>query len=252
MNARFVRECIAPDDRLVRRYVHARRRGDEPRRAGDFPRVETSRNAVQRTPRMQRHHDLLERGVAGTFADAVDSAFHLARAGANAGQRVGYRHAEVVVAVRRDHDAVGPRHGGPDAGDHRAVFVGRRVTHGVRNVERRRLGLDRDREHLVQEDRIRSSRILRRELDVLAAGAGVGDRLGHCVDHLLARHAQLVHEVDVRRRENDVNAPARRRLDRGRAAVDVVAFRARQSANDGTVRDADLFRDGGHGVPIAR
>jgi hypothetical protein len=56
-----------------------------------------------------RHHHLLERGVARALAEAVDRALDLPRAGLDGGQRVGRRHAEVVVAVGRDHVRVDPR-----------------------------------------------------------------------------------------------------------------------------------------------
>ena len=54
-------------------------------------------------PRAQRHHDLLERGVAGPLADAVDRALDLTGTVRHAGQRVRDGQAQVVVAVRRDH-----------------------------------------------------------------------------------------------------------------------------------------------------
>ena len=60
--------------------------------------------------RAQRHHDLFQRGVAGALAEPVDRALHLTRAGGDAGQRVGDRQAEVVVAVRRD-DELAAAHG---------------------------------------------------------------------------------------------------------------------------------------------
>ena len=63
---------------------------------------------VEREPiaaHVQRHDDLFERGVAGTLADAVDRALDLARAGLHGGERVGDGHAEIVVAVRRQHRA---------------------------------------------------------------------------------------------------------------------------------------------------
>ena len=55
-------------------------------------------------PGAQRHHDLLERGVAGPLAETVDRALDLPGAGRHAGQRVGDREPEVVVAVRRDDE----------------------------------------------------------------------------------------------------------------------------------------------------
>ena len=54
-----------------------------------------------------RHHDLFERRVAGTFADAVHRAFDLARAGANGCQRVGHRQAEVGIMDARARPGLG-------------------------------------------------------------------------------------------------------------------------------------------------
>ncbi len=52
---------------------------------------------------LHRHHDFFERGVAGALADAVDGAFDLPRAAAHAGQRIRHRHAEIVMAMHREH-----------------------------------------------------------------------------------------------------------------------------------------------------
>ena len=64
---------------------------------------------------VQRHHDLLERGVAGALADAVDRALDLAGAALDRRQRVGDGQAEVVVAVRAEDHLVGVRHALADA-----------------------------------------------------------------------------------------------------------------------------------------
>ena len=83
---------------------------DEAARAGELGRHDAGVQAVEIVAAgVQQHHDLLERGVAGALADAVDRALDLARAGQHAGERVGDREPEVVVAVRRDDDvASGP------------------------------------------------------------------------------------------------------------------------------------------------
>jgi hypothetical protein len=49
--------------------------------------------------RLEGHDDLLERRVAGAFADAVEGALDLRGARADGRQRVRDRQAEVVVAV---------------------------------------------------------------------------------------------------------------------------------------------------------
>ena len=47
------------------------------------------------------HDHFLQRGVAGPLAQSVDRALDLPRAAHDAGQGVGHRHAQVIVAVHR-------------------------------------------------------------------------------------------------------------------------------------------------------
>ena len=51
---------------------------------------------------MQGHDQLFQGGVSGALANAVDGALDLARTGFDGGQRVGYSHAEIVMAVGGD------------------------------------------------------------------------------------------------------------------------------------------------------
>ena len=54
----------------------------------------------------QGHDDFFQRAVPGPFAQAVDGALDLARAGLHGGQAVGHGHAQVVVTVDADHRLV--------------------------------------------------------------------------------------------------------------------------------------------------
>ena len=55
---------------------------------------------------LEGHDDLFEGGVAGALAEAVDRGVHVGRAGLDAGQGVGRGHAEVVVGVHLDLEAL--------------------------------------------------------------------------------------------------------------------------------------------------
>ena len=100
VDARFVRERVLADDRLVARNRHAGDARDQPRDVGYSRLVWMPVSQVEeRVARLQRHHDFLQRAVAGALADAVDGAFDLARAGHDRGQAVGHRHAQIVVAM---------------------------------------------------------------------------------------------------------------------------------------------------------
>ena len=56
------------------------------------------------------HDDLLEGAIARAFADAVERALHLSRAGLDCGQRVGDGQPQVIVAMHADHGLIDAPH----------------------------------------------------------------------------------------------------------------------------------------------
>ena len=124
VDAGLVRERVAPDDRLVRLHLVAGQSRDQPARARDLGRLDARPQTEARLARAQQHHDLLQRGVAGALADAVDRALDLAAARFQARERVGDRQSEVVVAVHRDGHVVQRRHQPVERFEHRAYSRG--------------------------------------------------------------------------------------------------------------------------------
>ena len=102
VDARVVHERVPADDRLVLRHIHARDRGDGLAGLGIHARIDAMLEAEQVAARLQRHHNLLGRGVPRALAQSVERAFDLTRARHQRGERIGRGHAEVVVAVHRD------------------------------------------------------------------------------------------------------------------------------------------------------
>src|SRR5438477_75888 len=88
------------------------------------------------------------RGVARALADAVDRALDLPGAGEERGERVRDRLPEVVVAVDRDHRAVGAVDLLADARDALRPLLGNRVADRVGNVDRPGAGVDDRGEHV--------------------------------------------------------------------------------------------------------
>ena len=121
--------------------------------------------------RLDRHHDLFQRGVAGALAEAVDRALDLARAADHAGERVGDRQAEVVVAVGREDRLVGVRHPLEQHPDERAELLRRRVADGVGDVDRGGARLDRRLDHAAEEIVLGAGARPRRPLDVVGVVA---------------------------------------------------------------------------------
>ena len=100
MNARLVRKRIGPDHRLVGRGLEGDQLAEHFAGGIKLIELDAGRDAVAVAAHVERCGNLFESGVAGTLADAVDSALHLARAGLDGGQRIRHCKAKIVVAMR--------------------------------------------------------------------------------------------------------------------------------------------------------
>ena len=103
-----------------------------------FSSCEIGRYAVAILPDVQRHGQLLERSVSGALADAVDRAFDLAHAGVDRGERIRQRQAEIVVAMRAQHDIRMRAEPRAHLAEHFRIFVRRRIADRVGQIDDRR------------------------------------------------------------------------------------------------------------------
>ena len=239
-----MRERIAPDDRLVGLHDVAGQARHEARRACELPRGDGRVQARDVTARGQQHHDLLERRVARALADAVDRALDLPRPRERARVGVGDRQAEVVVAVRRDDDVLQARDQAVQAGEVGHVLVGCRVADRVGDVDRRRPLLDRGGTDLGRVLELRARGVHRRELDVLDERAGVRDGRARLRQHVLAGRAELVHDVDVRRRDERVDPRSLGVAYGSGSSLHIGRLSPRESSDDRAVHLARDRRDG--------
>jgi hypothetical protein len=132
------------------------------------------------------------------------------------------------------------RHPLTDAAEEILQLVRRRVANRIRQVDRRAPHLDHRFDDAAQEIEVAARGVLRRELHVEGVLACVADRLDGRFHALLARHAQLGLQVQIRGGDEGVNAGLRRRLDRPRGALEIGAMAARQAGDD---RTTDLGGD---------
>ena len=248
VDAGLVGERVRAHDRLVGRYRHAGEALDESRGPADLRGVDAGVRLQEVAAHAHRHHDLLERCVAGALADAVDGALELVDAGADRGEGVRDREPEVVVAVGRERDVLELGAQLADAQDERRVLGGQHVADRVGEVDRRRAGLDGGAADRGDELRIGARGVLARELDLVHGRAGALDRR-RCVRHDLVRaEAKLLLHVQRARREEDVCPRARRVEERGRGGVDVAGARAAEGGDGDVLHGA---RDGLDALEVA-
>ena len=185
----------------------------------------------------ERHHDLLERRVAGTLAEAVDRDLDLAGAGLHGGERVGRRQTQVVVAVDADRRLVPDEI--DDALGERRELARDRVADGVRDVDRRCAGLDDGLVDLHEEVGVGARGVLGTELDLGVAAellAPVADPAHGLGQRGLAIDPELVLQMDVARGDEHMEMRPVGDLDR----LDRPLRVAVAAASEG--RDRDVLR----------
>ena len=236
MDARFVGERVGADDRLVGRDGQPRDRAHEATDANELSRVDPGMQTILGRAGGEGHHHLFERRVPGPLTQAVDRDLGLPRPGVDARERVGRGQAEVVVAMHRNNHAVDARDVGADATNERPELVGRGVPDRVWDVDRRGARSHRARDGLVQEIGVAATRIFWTELDVAAEASRVAHHVVDALEHVRARHAELVLHVEVGRGQKEVDPRAGGQLDGLPRAIDVAPVGTREPAHDRRVR----------------
>ena len=179
-------------------------------------------------PHVQQDHDFFQRGISGALADAVDGQLELAHARLHRGQGIGDAQAQVIVAVRAHRDAVRAVQILDHAAEHGGVLFGHRVADRVGQIDDRRAGANRPADRFAKKIDFGAARVLGGKFDFRAMIARVAHVIGDGFQGLFARQAQLVMQVQIRRREKRVQPGMRRSGESFERRVNVVAPRARQ------------------------
>mmetsp|Transcript_18112 Transcript_18112/g.51845 ORF Transcript_18112/g.51845 Transcript_18112/m.51845 type:complete len:449 (+) Transcript_18112:778-2124(+) len=203
MDSGLVLEGVGPHDGLVGLALHPGVLGHHLGRGRDVDGIDAAvqlPGVAELLPSLEGegHDDLLERGVAGPLADAVDGAFQLPRTIQGAGEGVGGGQPQIVVAVGGEDDLVGPGDVVPELLDDLAELPRHVPTRRVGDVEGGSTGLDGGAQHAVQKVGFRPSGILGAELNVVAAQTlGEFDGVYGNVHDLVGSFLQLVLHVNL-------------------------------------------------------
>ena len=240
VDARRVRECVRADDGLVRLHrdpselAHEAARRHEP--LGLHGRV----RAVVIGAGAERHDRLLQRRVAATLAEPVHRDVRLVHARIDSGERVRDREAEVVVAVHRERDTLERAERRTHREHERGELLRLRVPDGVGDVHRtcagRRCGLVGG----VQEVDVGARGVLGRELDLVGKLGRACDGRGDARQAVGPRDAELALEMTIARRDEHMDARAKRTRERLRGCFDVGPV---GTGERGHRRPANLTRD---------
>ena len=128
-------------------------------------------------------------------------------------------------------------------GHERSVLLRHRVADRIGYVDRRRTGPDCCAKDTNEEVPVRTRRVFRRKLDIRAIFLSAPHRFGRRFDGLVVRDAQLVLEMQVRRRKERMDARRFSMPERLPSCVDVAGRRSRKGSNGGTFDRLCDFRD---------
>mmetsp|Transcript_100316 Transcript_100316/g.279272 ORF Transcript_100316/g.279272 Transcript_100316/m.279272 type:complete len:521 (+) Transcript_100316:2515-4077(+) len=249
VDAAGMRKGVGANDGLVGLHNEARGLRDELGGRHDLRSVDADIQPEIVAPRAHGHHDFFERAVASPLAQAVDRAFDLpGAADLHAGQRIGHRHAQVVVAVHAPDRLVAVGHLLAQAADEVAVELGDGVADGVGNVDRAGPFPDDGLTDAGQEVDVGAVTVLGRELDVAAQLAREAHGQRRLLQHLLARHAQLLLHVQFASGNEGVDARSRGAGQGFSRARDVAVIGAGQRADRAVL---DGRRDRLHRLEVA-
>ena len=175
--------------------------------------------------------NLLERRVAGPLADAVDRHLDLAGSADHAFERVGRRHAQIVMAMGRNDRAVDVGHMLDKIPDLAGVLLRQAIARRIGNVDDRRPspdhGLDHAREVLV----VGTPGVFGIELDVLDILFRMPDGRHGPLDDLLRRGIELVIDMRVRHADARMYPLVLGQSQRVGRHVDIVLHGPRQRAD---------------------
>src|SRR6202521_2214364 len=212
VNSGFVRERVRAHNRFVRRHLCSRDLGEHAARGEKLLEPNARRNPEAVLAYRQRHDYFFQGSVSRAFADSVDRALDLPHARANRRQRVRHRHAQVVVAMRAERNALRIPQVFTDSGEHRSVLFRHRISHRVRQIQDRCARIHRHTAYLAQKIDIGSPGILGGELHFPHMLPTVANHRADGFERLLPGHVQLHTKVQIGGREEDMQAWRGRRF----------------------------------------
>src|SRR6267378_3513614 len=157
MNSRFVRERIGAHDGFVRRDLGPRDFREHAACGEELFEQDSRCDTEAFFAHREGDYNLFKRCVSRALADSVDGAFNLADSRANGRERVGNRHAQVVVTMRAERYAIWIAEVFTHFGEHRAIFFRHCITNCIGQIQNCRAGIHSGAAHLAKEVDVGSS-----------------------------------------------------------------------------------------------
>ncbi len=183
---------IGANDGLVWLYDKAGNSGNQTRCVHDLGGINARGEREGIVTGVDRHHDFFECGVTGTFAEAIDRAFDLTRPCIDRRDRVGNRHAQIVVAVNRQDRLVDVRHAVKQHGHQFGIFGRRGVSNRIGDVDGGRTGINGRFDATAQEVMFGTRTVFCRPFNIVGELARQCHTFNHLFQNAFRFHLQFV------------------------------------------------------------
>ena len=247
VDAAFMREGILANDRLVVLHREIRRGRHDLAGTRQMRRLDIGVEGHGIAAGAQRHHDFLQRRIAGAFAQAIDRAFDLPRTASHTGQRIGDGHAQIVMTVHREDRLVGARHAFDDGLEHAEMLFGHRIADCIGQVDGSGAGLDGRLDAALEKLDGRAGGVHGRPFDIVDQIARLSYRAGDDLDDLVLGLLHLVGQMDRRGGDKGVDAALLGVTHGFAGAIDIGADGTSQASDAGAL---DMLGDGDHGLEV--
>ena len=198
-------EGILSYDCLIRLGFDTRNSGNKPAGGVDLFGVDVGCEITEDiVSDLQRHDDLLKRGVPGTLTQTVDGTLDLSGTVDDRFKGVGHTEPKIVVIVYGDDGSAFDilAH----LLDHRTDLKRQTEAYRIGKIDRGRTCFDDCIGDLFHEADIRSSCILAAELHILDESTCIGDGIDGALDHFIGFHLELMLHVDRTCGDESMNA----------------------------------------------
>ena len=240
VNAGRMGEGVRPDDRLVRLHHHAGDLADQPAGLRDLFGMNLRIGLIEVFPGAKPHDNFFQRRIPGSLADSIDRALDLACPFEHRSQTIPHGEAKVVVAMDGDHRLRTIWHLLANAANEPPEFLWHRIADRIGNIDRPGSCGNHRLDHFIEIGGIGTAGIHGRELHIVHVAPRPLHHFDRALLRLVARHSELMLQMDIRGREKRMDTDLGRPLQGLPGSIDILRPRPSQAANR---RSLDLLRN---------
>src|SRR5262245_17422190 len=215
-------EGVGPNDGLIRLHHHTSDLADQSASLRDLFGTNLRIRSIEVFPGPKPQDNFLQCRVPRPLADSVDRALDLAGPFEHRCQTIAHGKTKIIVTMNGNHRIRAVVDLLANATDKTAEFLWHRIADRIRNIDRSGSCGNHRLDHLIEISWVGATGIHGRKLYIVHVTPCPLHHLDRALLRLVARHSELVLQVDVRGREKRMNADLRSPLQGLPGSIDIL------------------------------